>query len=471
MMSALDAALAAAARDAARDMLAARTGETSESFREFFARTSPGFQFPEHLTELTDAIERIDAGECVELVVSVPPRHGKTETVMHGIAWLLKRNPKREVVFGSYAMDLAVEKSRIVRGYCRAAGVQLADDANNVSRWKTTAGGGFLAGGVGGGQTGFGGDINIIDDPYKGFVDANSSAHRRAVDDWFSGSIYTRRSPGASTIIVQTRWHPDDLAGKRERAGWRTLRKPAIDNEGNALWPERFPVEELRKIQTEIGAYTWAALYQGTPRLRGDTVFTNVSTYDALPSFGARYTIGVDLAYTAKTSADYSVALIMAHAAGVSYVVDVIRQQASATAFVAQLKALKARFPSAAWRAYVGGTEKGIVDFLAREGLGIGALPAGARGDKLVRAQPVAAAWNAGKVLVPSSGAAWLEPMLGECMSFTGVADEHDDIVDALAAAFDAGRDGSASLVGSGSPRDTRDLRLPTGTGPRGLKW
>lgn len=441
--------------------------ERKEAFGDFYRRISPHYDYPEHLTELVEAFERIARGEVVELVVTAPPRHSKSETIAHGIAWLLAQDPTREVIYGSYGADLAEERSRIVRQYAALAGVDFADDANKVSRWKTRQGGGFLAGGVGGGQTGFGGDVIIIDDPYKGFADSGSTAYRRQVDEWFSGTLYTRRSPGASFIIVQTRWHPDDLASKRIKAGWEVIKKPAIDEHGNALWPSRFPVAELERIRANTLPMVWSALYQGEPRNRGEQVFNDVQTYEALPTEGLSYSIGVDLAYTEKTSADYSTAVVLARHRDPMvktdeqrvYVVDVIRLQCDAPKFAAQLRVLRSRFPTAAWRMYYGGTESGVIDFLSREGVHLGALPASGRGDKLVRAMPVAAAWNRGRVLVPSTGAKWVEDFVAELSGFTGINDDHDDQVDALAAAFDQSEAGSQyAVLSAGKRRETDTL-------------
>lgn len=441
-----------------------------ETFRDFYGRISPHYVYPEHLQDLVDAFERIDNGESVELVVTVPPRHSKTETIMHGIAWLLQRNPRREFIYGSYSSDPANEKSRIVRQYCEQAGIAFADDANQVSRWKTKQGGGFLAGGVGGGQTGFGGDVIIIDDPYKGLIDASSGAYRKRVREWVSGTLYTRRSPGASFIIVQTRWHPDDIAGEKERGGWQLLKKPAINEEGKPLWGERFSLEELAKIKSQVGSYVWNSLYECEPPTKTGALFPSVYTADVVPP-GCIVYCGIDMAYSEKTSADYSVAVFIAkHGHGDSatfYVIDVIRSQSKVTAFAPRvIEAMKRHgVMNAHW--YASGTELGGAGHLRSLGLNVVAKPP--RGDKKIRALHSSALWEEGRVRVIAS-APWADEFAAEVCSFTGVGDDHDDIVDAMVAALDAA-DGSTtgSITTSGEAFETRGLGVTSGA--RKLKW
>lgn len=461
------------AKTTKRKAIAAAVGidRPREPFADFYGRISPEYLYPEHLAELVDALERIANGETIELVVTCPPRHSKTETVLHGIAWLLMQRPSIEIVYGSYGASLAEEKSRIVRGYCERAGVDFAGDANQVSRWKTRQGGGFLAGGVGGGQTGFGGDLIIIDDPYKGFVDANSAAFRRQVDDWFSGTLYTRRSPGASTIIIQTRWHPEDLAGKRERAGWRVLRRPAIDDEGRALWPERYDAEELAKIRGEVGPIVWSALYQGQPPTKTGALFADVVPFSELP-LGCAFYVGVDLAYSSKSTADYSVAVVVAKAGSGStarlYVVDMLREQTQVTSFAPKLKALMSSYgvSSAYW--YASGTEQATAQLMGQ--LGVGVITKVPRADKKTRALPSSAIWHQGRVLV-NTQRPWSDAFVREVTTFTGDGDDHDDIVDALVAAVDAATLYQTGSVTTGEGQNETRALGPRTAGARKLKW
>jgi len=187
----------------------------------------------------------------------------------------------------------------------------------------------------------------------------------------------------------------------------------------------------------------------GQPRPPEGRLFDGVSYYDEYPPH-ARVAIGVDLAYSAKTSSDWNVAVVLAAANDQFYVLDVVRSQCTSVEWSSRLQALAAEWPGAPMRIYAGGTELGSVDFFRRDRVPLRALPA--RYDKLTRAQPVAAAWELGRVHLPRSRA-WVRPFLDVVRDFTGLGDAHDDDVDALAAAYDqlAGkgqRAGVAKVVG-----------------------
>ena len=152
--------------------------------------------------------------------------------------------------------------------------------------------------------------------------------------------------------------------------------------------------------------------------------------------FRSRVAIGVDLAYTRNTKADHSVALVLAEKAGVFYVLDTVRERMSAPAFAERLKHLRTAYPGAPMRWIAAGTEVGAADFLKVDGLPL--TVDAATTDKFVRSIDVAAAWNAGKVLLPSKCPAWVPPLLDEVGAFTGQNDLCDDQVDALAAAHRA---------------------------------
>ena len=251
--------------------------------------------------------------------------------------------------------------------------------------------------------------------------------------DWFNDVAFTRLEPGASAIVVMARWHPDDLAGRLIAQGWQELRLPALSDADEPLWPARWPAEKLHEIRAQVGEYTWSSLYQGRPRSRGGAVFSGVSLYDTAPD-GLKVAIGVDLAYSARTQADYSVAVVLGRRGDEHFVMDVCRAQTRAPDFAETLKALVKAHPGAPVLWYAAGTEKGTADFLTSLGVRLTVEPP--KGDKFVRAQPVAAAWNAGRVQVPR-GAKWADAFVSELADFTGVNDAHDDQVDALAAAYD----------------------------------
>lgn len=375
----------------------------------------------------------------VRAVVHAPPRHAKTDTISHWVAQTLLKFPRTRIGYVTYAAELSLSKSKEMQEISYRAGVEMGG-LQKLSEWQTSKGGGLFVTGVGGGLTGRGLNYLIIDDPIKNRVEAESALIRERTHQWFTSTARTRLQPGASIVCAMTRWHEDDLSGRLLRSGrYEDVGCPAIDpSSGAALWPEQYSLAELEDTRIEIGPYDWASLYLGHPMPRGTAVFQNCTTYalDELPQIGFQESIGADLAYSRKTKADWSVALVLRRAAGLYYIVEVHRMQVAATMFKARLQEAQKRHPRANCRWYAYGAEKGVADFMIEQEPRIKLEVIPMAGDKFVRAQPCAAAWCAGKVLVPEK-APWVDAFLSELGSFTGVEDAHDDQVDALAAAYD----------------------------------
>jgi len=278
-------------------------------------------------------------------------------------------------------------------------------------------------------------------------------------------------------VIMATRWHPDDLSGRQIDAGWQYVNLPAIAEqddllgreEGEPLDPIRWPADVLLDRRREVGEYTWASLYQGRPRPRGGSVFGEATYYDELPRSAYRVGRGVDLAYTAKTHADYSVFIELWRVEGLDpltkkpapifYVVDVARKQVDAPSFTLTLKAKNAKHSGTRMRWDASGTEKGSADFIKKAGIPLDVHQA--KGDPFQRVQHVAAAWNAGRIMVPNTDVfteaeQWLHAFVDELQSFTGVSDANDDQAVALASAHASlmtVQAGGGAGRGQGQPR------------------
>jgi predicted phage terminase large subunit-like protein len=415
----------------------------------FIPRLGRNFAAPRHLDPL---VQKLEASwtRPVRCSAHAPPRHAKTDTVLAFIALTLRRQPWRTLGYVSYSAQISLSKSAKARRWALAAGVKLAPGAQRLSEWRTTEGGGLLATGIGGALTSHGLDGLFVDDPYKNRQQAESTAYQAMVRDWSDDVAETRLEPGASFFIFHTRWVVNDLiAHVHDTEGSLFephIKLPAVNERGEALWPERWPLEALKPKM--LNAYAWASLYQGDPRPRGGKVFENVFYYDELPKEGYQLAIGIDLAYTKKKHSDWSVAIVMMRRGRTYYVVHVERRQARAPEFRGVLVVLHRRYPHAPLKMYAGGTERGSIDLMAApprrddgeddedrdEGVEIDADPA--TQDKFLRAQPLAAAWNDGRVLVPRN-APWLKDFLEELSKFTGIDDDTDDQVDGGAAAFD----------------------------------
>lgn len=339
-----------------------------------------------HLKSVTD-------GSCRRLIISMPPRHGKSELVtVRYAAWRLLCDPSINVIIGSYNQRLADRFSRKIRRvicddqgltaktrsltaktrsltaeaqrrgeeraepFSRSGAEDLptlptsprlsvsavktnenpfpftrARPANSVSEWETTAGGGLRSVGVGGGVTGFGANLIVIDDPVKSREQASSLRFRERVWDWFNDDLYTRLEPGGAIVLIQTRWHQDDLAGRliaeMENGGepWTIVSLPALAElsadtsvidpidpigrrPGEPLCPERFGLEELAEIRSKMTEMSFAALYQQRPVPADGGVFKRAwfrNIVDSAPD-GLKWKRGYDLAVSLKRSADYT---------------------------------------------------------------------------------------------------------------------------------------------------------------------
>lgn len=218
-------------------------------------------------------------------MIFMPPRHGKSELASRRFpAWYIGRNPANQIITASYGADLSTDFGRDVRNivlsqeYAVLFQTRLSEDSRAAYRWNTDDGGAYMAVGVGGGITGRGANIALIDDPFKDRQEADSQTIRDRVWAWYQSTLYTRLMPGGAIVLIQTRWHEDDLAGRllasTDSGGdkWEVLDLPA-ERDGVALWPEWYPIESLRRIKAAIGPREYSALYQQSPQPDEGTYF------------------------------------------------------------------------------------------------------------------------------------------------------------------------------------------------------
>ena len=387
-------------------------------------------------------------GEPVYIALSVPPQFGKSTLIYNWLVRTLGRYPHLNSGYATYGQKLSDKQSRRARRVAKAAGIELEKDS--LGEWVTQEGGGVIWTSIGGAITGDPiSGAAIVDDPFKSRKDAESQIVRENAVDFYEDDWMSRIHPGVSEIIINTRWHVSDLTGVRiekegtvEQGGkWTVCNLPAItvDEDGNetSLWPEGRPIEWLQKRRKAITPYAWWSMYMGEPRPRGGSLFGLATTCKLadVPTQGT-WAIGIDLAYTAKTHADYTVAVVLVRSRDKIYVADVYREQKQIEESTRDLAALKAQYLGAPIRWHTGGTESVTVARRLRDaGIPVNAVPA--VGDKFVRSQDVAAAWQAGNIIVPRD-ASWSRAFVDEIQAFSGVSDAHDDQVDALASAFDA---------------------------------
>lgn len=445
-----------------------------DSILDWIPRMSPHFQRPDHLTKLAEVLVRAQY-EPIYAWISVPPRHSKTETILHSVPWRLLRDPTCEIAYCTYEANLAYSKSRRMREISEQVGVKLKHAAKGVQEWQTREGGRVIATGVGGPLTGRGAKLLIIDDPLKNREEAESPVIRQKIWDWFTSTALTRVEPGGSVIVCHTRWHDDDLIGRiqNEFPDWIGIQAPAVSEtvvksvslngepvettHRRALWPSRWPLAELDKKRALVGEYDWAALYQGQPRPKGGRMFGSAHRYAEPniidPRQPCKIVIGADPAATEKTNADYSAIVVTSFTGSWDKddpsntdnlgfrgdILEVWRGQVSVPEFVKRLRDIGVKWGAPIVVEAVGGF-KAVPQMLRQLDKSLKIIEAPVLGDKFTRAIPVSAAWNYGRIRVPENPHKnpWLPDFLSEVEKFTGVKDSHDDMVDALAHCYNA---------------------------------
>lgn len=266
-------------------LAAQKTLERRRSLLEFTKWTFPQYRPAPHHLLIAEKLEAVERGEINRLMIFMPPRHGKSELASKRFpAWYLGRNPGRQVIAASYNLDLAQDFGREVRNivrereYADVFSTTLAPDSQAAGRWSTNEKGAYVAAGVGTAITGRGAHLLLIDDPVKDREEADSERRRDTVWNWYTSTAYTRLMKGGAIVLIQTRWHEDDLGGRlleAERNGgdqWEKLILPAL-NDNSALWEEEYPVERLRQIKAAIGPRDFSALYQQQPSPEEGTFF------------------------------------------------------------------------------------------------------------------------------------------------------------------------------------------------------
>jgi hypothetical protein len=265
-------------QEAAREILARRKARTD--LLAFTKYTMPSYQEAPHHKMIATLLESVALGLTSRAMIFMPPRHGKSELASRRFpAYYLGRFPQSEVIAASYNSDIAADFGRDVRSIVNSdeygavfPGVTLRPDSKAADRWHTSGGGAYRAAGIGTAMTGRGADLLLIDDPIKDREEADSELRRGRVWDWYRSTAYTRLSPNGRVVVIQTRWHEDDLSGRlieRMQAGgddWEILDLPAIGADGRALWPERYPLDRLEAIKGTLGQREWSALYQQRPQ-------------------------------------------------------------------------------------------------------------------------------------------------------------------------------------------------------------
>lgn len=447
---------------------------------------------------LMQFLEDVVAQRSPRLIITVPPRHGKSLLASQYFpAWALGNHPDLEFINTSYAQSLQMDFSRKIQEIIRTPDYQLLFDGLKITkgneateRWSLSdkngirTGGGVLAAGVGGPITGRGAHVALIDDPVKNREEAESPTVREGAKSWYSSTLYTRLAPGGGVLVIQTRWHDDDLAGwllhemqeaekeateegewPEEADRWKVLDFPAIATHdekyrkaGEALHEERYDLKALKKIKRSLAPRDWAALYQQNPQVEEGAYFQKkmIRYYRSNPPRYMDIYAAGDLAISKTEQADFSVFMVC----GVDeheniYMLEEYRGRGwDADKIIDVMFEIHRK-----WKPRRFGLEKGHISMtldaiLARRkkeeklyDLHVEELKPG-KNDKELRARSIQGLMSLGKVFWPE-GALWVDDHLNELLRFpNGVKDDRVD-ADAWIGRMLA----EQSYIGTGRPK------------------
>ncbi len=419
----------------------------------FKARGNPEFIHNEHQDKISDALEKVVLGKIKRLVITVPPRSGKTElAVVNFIAWSIGNFPDSEYIHPSYSKRLSAANAYNARALIQLEEyqevfpwVKIKHDSKARDEFRTTAGGCVYATGAEGTITGYGagkmrprfGGAIVIDDPHKA-GEANSDVTRQNVIEWFQVTIESRKNtPDTPIIVIMQRLHEEDLAGWLLAGGngehWDHVNIPAVKDNGESFWERQFPIEDLR-LKERTNAYVFAGQYMQSPAPLGGGIFKDDwwRFYTVPPLIKYRQ-IHADTAQKTKEKNDYTVLQCWGETdTGQAILLDQIRGKWEAPELLTNSRAFwakhKAVIGKGTLRAFkvedkVSGT--GLIQTLKREGIPMIAVQRNI--DKITRAYDAAPFIESGNVLLPRD-TPWLSDYLSEFSVFPNGA--NDDQVD-----------------------------------------
>lgn len=431
-----------------------------KSFTDWLKMVSPHniWDVP-HLEYIRHYIQRIVDGESLQVMILAPPRHGKSEqNTVHLAPYYLYKNPKKHVILGAYSQEFANGFSLRARKLYREC-MPNESQKNAVMEWHTDKGGGLKAAGIRGGVTGRGGDLIILDDPIKNEEEAYSKKIRDKVWNEYRYSFFTRKEPGGSIILTMTPWHHDDLAGRilnsDDAKNWIVLKFPAIAEEndiinrkeGEALWPWRFPIDELLKIKSVIGD-KFNAMYQQNPVIvegniikREWFVIQDDKDWPVRYDFTGQYW---DTAHKKGQQNDYSACATLAKYRGRRYLIDMFKARLEFPELkdevINRARIYKPDFIGIEDKA----SGQDLIPELSRtDELPVNPEPLPNRGDKIVRVNAITPMLRNDPIYLPK-GAHWIDDFLDEICLFPQAP--HDDQVDAFTHGMEHQREVGYSL-------------------------
>lgn len=408
------------------------------------------------------------------LIISMPPQEGKSTRAAGDFpVWALTQNPDLRIVTASYAQSLANRNGRAIRRRITEhpdLGLTVASDNGAVSDWTIEGhDGGVLSVGIGSGLTGRPADLMIIDDPISNREQADSKVYRDRAWDWWTDVASTRLAPGAPVVLILTRWHHDDLAGRLLAAEdgdlWRVINIPAqaVDADTDPLDREleQYMVsargrteQQWAAIKVRVGSRTWASLYQGNPTPDQGNLFPAdkwarytsplwVERRDGsriIPDAGHDPTVELvqswDFTFKDTKGSDYVVGQVWMRRGPDVYLLDQMRRRAGFTDSVQMMLDMTARWPQAIAKLVEDKANGPAILNAVRAKVG-GLIPVEPEGSKYARASAVTPFVEARNVLLPDpiaiDGTAWVTTLTDEARDFPQA--KNDDTVDAMSQA------------------------------------
>jgi predicted phage terminase large subunit-like protein len=449
-----------------------------DSFLDFVKHVYPGYKVGPHHYKLAEIFEAIARGEKKRVIVNIAPRHGKSELISYlAPAWFLGKYPQKKVIMASHTADLAVNFGRRVRNLVGSETykdifpqIELQSDSKSASRWGTNFNGEYFAIGVGGALAGRGADLFIIDDPHS---EQEAKTGRADVFlpawEWFQSGPLQRLMPGGAIIVVMTRWSKLDLTGQivsqMERADdvdkWEVVEFPAINDDGEALWPEFWPVEELYAKKAALDVRYWNAQYMQKPTSEEGALIKREwwRIWDKEDAPDCDFTImALDAAQESNNRADYNALTTW----GVFF-----NEETNNFAIIL-LNAIKKRmeYPDLKkmvldeyqeWQPDAFVVEKksngsALYQEFRRMGLPIGEFTPGKGQDKISRVNAISDLFASGIVFAPDRR--WAKEVIEECNDFPSGA--NDDLVDSTTLALARFRQGGFLRLPSDEPEDIK---------------
>ena len=504
-------------QEAARQLLKLKSAE--DGFLGFVKLMYPKWELPEFHLKMIDALDRLEKNTLTShfgleeadrrktdkvpvrnVLITMPPRHGKsTYGSVIFPAYFMAKKPNRFMMSTSYNSQLAQDFGRQVRDMVNEPQVpqvfpdfEMSQDSRAVDQWRTTSGGAAYFIGVGGTTSGRAANLLLLDDPLKSREDAESATQRNKIWNYYVSALSTRLQPDVDNIppaqiVILTRWHPDDPAGRLmqtddwKEGRWLHINFPAVSespvrgeqgkvsrttldpsdpnflapNEASkispsnryirqtkrtALWPARFPIADLDRRQ-RLNPREFASLYQQTPYIEGGNLIRQHwwRTYpsDMKPERFNSLIIAADTAFKVKQDSDYSVMAVMGlDTTGDIYIVDMVRDRFEFPELKRRMIQLNNQWRGKGLRGiYVDDKASGqsLIQELKRES-GVSVIPYKISADKVTRLSAVLPLIEGGRVFVPEQ-ANWIDEFYNECQSFP--SGTHDDQIDALSIGLD----------------------------------